>query len=75
MTRNPAVWLTEKAKTGVVDLPKNAAWVASKTLGPPASAIADGAEAARKALPGGDRVDARLDEARAGGRRAPSSGT
>ena len=46
MARNPAVWLAEKAKTGVADLPRNAAWVASKTLGPPVSAVAEGAETA-----------------------------
>ena len=47
MARNPAVWLTAKAKTGVTELPKNAAWVASKTLSPAASAVADGAASAK----------------------------
>jgi hypothetical protein len=78
VTRNPAVWLTEKAKTGVADLPRNAAWLASKTLGPPAEAAADGVadggralrRTAQKALPGHDRVDARLDDARAAVERA-----
>ena len=46
MARNPAVWLAEKAKTGVADLPRNAAWVAAKTLGPPVSAEWPSAETA-----------------------------
>ena len=52
---HPATWLAQKARTGVADLPSNAAWLLSKAVGEPAEAVASG-------------VDTAVDQAKAGGR-------
>lgn len=72
---NPAAWLVAKAKTGVRDLPSNAAWLVTKAVAEPAGSAVNGVEEAAASIrrtaadvlpgTGSNGVDRRLGEARA----------
>jgi len=77
---HPVRWLSDQGRTGLRELPSNAAWLASQVARPGEAAATGTRERARRlkdsvteAAPGGESIDKKLKRARAAARRAQES--
>jgi colicin import membrane protein len=67
MGRHPMRWLADQARTGVHELPANAAWLVSRAMPSGGSELT---ASMIDAAPGGGSVEARMERARAAAERA-----